>query len=103
MKARFDAVTLLCPMLVAAALGFASPASAEQIDLSTSTCKQFLSSSKDDISITLAWLDAYYKDEDAPPVIDTEKLASNAKQLAEYCAANPTIGLITAADKLFDK
>lgn len=104
MKARFDVVTtLLSPMLVVAALGLASPSAAEKIDLSTSTCKQFLSSGKDDITITLAWLDAYYKDEDAPPVIDSDKLAENAKKLAEYCAANPTIGLITAADKLFDK
>ncbi|RAI42669.1 HdeA/HdeB family chaperone [Rhodoplanes roseus] len=103
MTRRFTAVTtLLAPTLVAAALGFASPATAEKIDLSTTTCKQFLTSSKDDITITLAWLDAYYKDEDAPPVIDSDKLAANAVKLAEYCAANPTIGLITAADKLFD-
>jgi hypothetical protein len=26
---------------------------------------------------------------------------SNAKKLGEYCSANPTIGLITATDKLF--
>jgi len=44
-----------------------------------------------------------FKDEDDPPVIDTDKLIANAKKLGEYCSANPTIGLITAADKLFDK
>jgi acid stress chaperone HdeB len=37
----------------------------------------------------------------APPVIDTDKFVSNAKKLGEYCSANPTIGLITATDKLF--
>ncbi|MDC7789248.1 HdeA/HdeB family chaperone [Rhodoplanes sp. TEM] len=80
----------------------AAPAAAEKFDLSTMSCKQFLSSSKDDITITLAWLDAYYRDEDDPPIIDTDRLESNTKKLAAYCAENPSIGVITAADKLFD-
>ena len=84
-------------------LGFLSAATAEVIDLSTRTCRQFQTSDPDEIKIILAWLDAYYKDEDDPPVIDTDKLIANAKKLGEYCTANPTIGLITAADKLFDK
>jgi acid stress chaperone HdeB len=84
-------------------LGFLSAATAEVIDLSTRTCRQFQTSDPDEIKVILAWLDAYYKDEDDPPVIDTEKLIANAKKLGEYCSANPTIGLITAADKLFDK
>ena len=89
---------------VFAALVFVnSSASAVVIDLSTTTCKQFFEGSKEDIGYTLAWLDAYYKDEDDPPLIDTDKLVANAKKLGEYCAANPTIGVITAADQLFGK
>ena len=87
--------------LVLAACCCAVPAAAEKIDLSTQTCKQFLSGSKDEIAMTLTWLDAYYRDEDDPPIIDTDKFAANAKKLAEYCVANPGIGLITATDKLF--
>ena len=30
-------------------------------------------------------------------------VAYNLKKLNEYCAANPTIGLITATNKLFEK
>lgn len=92
------------PAMLAAALviGLAAPASAEKFDLSTLSCKQFLSSSKDDITITLAWLDAYYRDEDDPPIIDTERLEANTKKLAQYCSENPSVGVITAADKLFD-
>jgi acid stress chaperone HdeB len=80
-----------------------TPAFADDIDLSTWTCKQFISASKDDIGVVLAWLDGYYKDEDDPPVIDTTKFVDNAKKLGEYCAAHPDIGLITATDKLFQK
>src|SRR5579864_9072487 len=84
------------------ALGLA-PARAEKLDLSTLTCKQFMSLSKDEINMILTWLDAYYKDEDAPAVIDTDKYIRNAGKLGGYCAGNPTIGLITATDKLFGK
>ena len=76
--------------------GLAAP-----IDLSAQTRKQFQASSPDEIKIILAWLDGYYKDEKDPPVIDTDKFVANAKKLGEYCSANPTIGLITATDKLF--
>jgi acid stress chaperone HdeB len=95
MKPAFVALLSALIMLPAAA------ARAEKIDLSTMTCKAFVESSKEEIGIILTWLDAYYKDEDDPPVIDTEKFENNAKKLGAYCGANPTIGLITATDKLF--
>jgi acid stress chaperone HdeB len=76
-------------------------ARAEKIDFSTTTCKQFLESHKSEIGIILAWLDGYYRDEDDPPIFDTDKFEANAKKLATYCAAHPTVGLITAADELF--
>jgi len=88
---------------VAATLALASPAHAEKWDLSTMNCQAFLSQDKDTMNILLAWLDAYYKEEDDPPVIDSAKYLANAKKLGDYCRANPTLGLITATDKLFGK
>lgn len=79
-----------------------SPAAAEKWDLSTMTCQQFLHADKDTITIILTWLDAYYKDDDAPPVIDTDKFVKNAEKLAGFCAKSPSLGLITAADEVFD-
>jgi len=90
-------------IFAAAMVGGALPAVADDIDLSTWTCHQFQSASKDDIGVILAWLDGYYKDEDDPPVIDTTQFVANAKKLGQYCAAHPDIGLITATDKLFQK
>jgi acid stress chaperone HdeB len=80
-----------------------APARADDIDLSTWTCRQFQAASRDDTSVILAWLDGYYKDEDDPPVINTTQFVANAKKLGEYCSAHPDIGLITATDKLFQK
>lgn len=74
---------------------------ASEIDLSTWTCHQFQTASKDDVGVILAWLDGYYKSENDPPVIDTDKFVDNAKKLGEYCSAHPDSGLITATDTLF--
>ena len=87
--------------LTAGMLFCSSPAPADQIDLSTWTCKRFLSASKEDVGVILAWLDGYYTDEDDPPTIDTGKLVASAKKLGEYCTAHPNDHLIDAADKLF--
>jgi acid stress chaperone HdeB len=92
--------TIVVAALVA---GFSFAAAAEVIDLSAKTCQQFRQSGKEEIGIILAWLDGYYKDEKDPPIIDTDKFVENSKKLGEYCAANPTIGLITATEKLFGK
>jgi acid stress chaperone HdeB len=96
MKALFGALLLVLT------LG-AAPARAEVIDLSTWTCSKFQNSSKDEIGIILAWLNGYYRDEKDPPVIDTDKFVADAKKLGEFCSANPSVGLITAMDKLFAK
>jgi acid stress chaperone HdeB len=86
-----------------AVLAWSAPASAADIDLSTWTCAQFQSASKDDVGVILAWLDGYYKDEDDPPVIDSSQFAANAKKLGDYCTVHPDVELITATDKLFQK
>ncbi|HUD85907.1 MAG TPA: HdeA/HdeB family chaperone [Xanthobacteraceae bacterium] len=94
---------LLASLLVAGAVLCCGPAMAEDIDLTAWTCKQFMSASKEDVGVILAWLDGYYKEEDDPPVIDTAELVANAKKLGEYCAAHPNDALIDASDKLFQK
>ena len=93
----------LAALLFGFCLFSAGAARAEKIDFSTTTCKQFLEGHKDAIGLVLAWLDGYYRDEDDPPVFDTERFDANAKKLGAFCAANPQLGLITATDKLFGK
>ena len=89
------------PTLVIATLIGCTSVLASQIDLSTWTCHKFQAASRDDVRVILAWLDGYYKGEDDPPIIDTDKFVANAKKLGEYCSAHPEIGLITATDQLF--
>jgi acid stress chaperone HdeB len=93
--------SLFASALIAGLVLGAAPAPAETIDLSTWTCSKFQGSDKETIGVVLAWLDGYYQDENAPAVIDTNKFVANAKKIGEYCSKNPTVGLITATDKLF--
>src|SRR5271166_1153887 len=96
------AMKFLAGLLTAGMIAYCGPAYAEDIDLSTWTCTKFVNADKTTIEIILTWLDGYYKDEDDPPIIETDKFLANAKKLGEYCAAHPDNGLITAADKVLN-
>ena len=87
----------------AGVLAWSASAKANEIDLSTWTCKQFQSAGKGEVTLILAWLDGYYRAKDDPPVIDTDQLGANAKKLGDYCATHPDTKLITAADSLFER
>lgn len=90
-------------LLVAAALYAPLPAQAQQLDLSTITCKDFIGSDKDTIGLILMWLEGYYSDQDAKPIVDFDKMKTHGGQLGEYCGKNPGHSLITAADEIMDK
>ena len=93
----------LLMLTVSATLLFTPVASrAQQIDLSVITCKQFFDYSKENMMVMMMWLDGYYSEEDAPPVVDFEKMGENMKKLAEYCAKNQGKSVITAADAVWE-
>ena len=89
---------LLLGIVIAFVLASAPPASAQRLDLSTVTCKQFVESSKENIGLILMWLHGYWTDADDPPIIDFDRLQSDAEKLGAYCGRNPGDGLITAAE-----
>jgi acid stress chaperone HdeB len=96
-------VKILSAILVAVSLAVAAPAQAQKLDLSTVTCKQFLESGKENISLILMWLAGYYSDEDDPPIVDFDKMKTDAEKLGEYCGKNLTTGVITAAEEVLSK
>ncbi len=85
--------------VLTAALCAATPAQAERLDLSTIKCKDFVSSARENIGLILMWLAGYYSDDDAPPVVDFDKMREDVGKLNAYCTKNPTAGLITAAEE----
>jgi acid stress chaperone HdeB len=88
-------------MLFAAALVLSSvPARAEVLDLSTMTCKQFLQGGDDEIKMVLTWMDGWYKGDEDKAIIDTNVFVENAKKFGAYCAANPSISIVNAAEEI---
>jgi len=92
----------LLPVIAALLLAGAAPAAAQKVDLSTVKCKEFISSGNENIGLILMWLTGYYADQEASPVIDFDKMKSDASKIGEYCGANPENGLITAAESVFE-
>jgi acid stress chaperone HdeB len=94
---------ILTAMVVAGALLAAPPASAQVVDVNTITCKDFLEFNKDITFAIIMWLDAYYRDEDDPAIINFDQMAQKAGRLATYCQRNPTHSLTTAAEPIMSK
>ena len=90
-------------VLVAAALLAAAPADAQVIDLSTLRCKQFIELPKEALNAVTLWLDAYLTDEEESAIIDFDKMKGKADRLTAYCAHNPDMSLMTAAESVMDK
>ena len=51
----------------------------------------------------LMWLQAYYTEADAKPIVDLDKMNSDGAKIAEYCGRYPTHTVIIAADNAMEK
>jgi acid stress chaperone HdeB len=80
-----------------------APANAVVLDLSTMTCKQFVEGGPDEIKMVLTWMDGWYKGDEDEAIIDTDVFVDNAKKFGTYCAANPSISIVNAAEKILGK
>jgi acid stress chaperone HdeB len=91
-------------VVVAALLVLPSvPARAEVLDLATMSCKQFVESGDDMIKLVLIWMDGWYKGDSDEAIIDTDVFTQNAKKFGAYCAVNPTVSIVNAAEKILGK
>jgi acid stress chaperone HdeB len=91
-------------LLLAASLAFAgTPAQAQVVNLSKTTCKELLASGKDGLIIIWSWLYGYYSDQDADPVVDFGKLTAKGQALAESCARTPDKDVISVAEDIYEK
>ena len=92
--------------MIVAAVGLtlaSAPAHAVVLDLSTVTCQQFIEGDKDEITMVLTWLDGWYKGDEDEAIIDTDVFVANAKKFGGFCAANPSISVVNAAEKILGK
>ena len=93
-------VKILSASVTAVVLAAATPAQAQKVDLSTISCKQFLEMNRESISLILMWMAGYYSDQDAPPIVDFDKMKTDGRKLGEYCGKHPDDSIITAAEEV---
>jgi hypothetical protein len=91
---------LLITAFFAAALMAASSAFAQTVDVSTITCKDFSAHKKDEMLAIMMWLSGYYTKDDDPTVVDFAKVKAKTDKVADYCAKNPAVGLVPAAEPI---
>jgi len=91
---------LLTSAVFAAALTAASSAFAQTVDVSTITCKDFSAHKKDEMLAIMMWLSGYYTKDDDPTVVDFAKVKAKTDKVADYCAKNPAVGLVPAAEPI---
>jgi acid stress chaperone HdeB len=90
-------IALFVAVLVAAS------AHAQVVDLSTIKCKDFIELPKDTANAITTWLEGYFTDEEDPAVVDLDKLKGKTDKLGAFCAANPKMSLMTAAENVMAK
>ena len=87
-------------VVMSTVLAFALPASAQVLDLATASCKDFTAGKKEVATAIVLWLSGYYTKDDDPQVIDFDKVRAKSDKLADYCAKNPSAGLLSAAEPI---
>lgn len=92
---------------VAAVLGaaalLASPARAvEPFDISRLTCEAFVKFGDEDKTTVIMWLEGYYADKGAKPVIDFPKAADDLAQILAECEDAPAKSLGLAAKETME-
>ena len=88
--------------IVAALLG-APPAHAQRFDLAAVKCKDFVAGNKDEVGMILMWLEGYYSEENASPVVDFDTMRASGRKISEYCGRNPGDSVVDAADAVLGK
>ncbi|HEY4855120.1 MAG TPA: HdeA/HdeB family chaperone [Xanthobacteraceae bacterium] len=73
------------------------------INLSMLKCKDFIELPKETIASLTVWLDGYYTDEEDAAVFEPDKLKVKTEKLTAFCAQNPKIGVMAAAEGVMAK
>ena len=89
-------------LTTAAVLFLCAPANAQRLDLAAMKCKDFLAN-KPNIELVLMWLEGYYSEENASPIVDFEKMKQDAGKISDFCGKNPDNSVIDAAEVALGK
>ena len=83
-----------------AILSFSLPAAAETIDLATVKCAELASMNENDAGFLFTWLLGYAGGQAGTTTMDLSEMDSLGTKIGEYCAANPDVGILSAATEI---
>jgi acid stress chaperone HdeB len=55
------------------------------------------------IKMVLNWMDGWYKGDSDEAIIGTDVFVENARKFGTYCAKNPTMSIVNAAEAVLGK
>jgi hypothetical protein len=90
----------LLMLLTLTAMTATAPARAEKLDLSAVKCKDLIGRTKVQIDVVVLWLQGYYTLENAPRIVDYDKMQADSVKLVAYCRKNPNDSVVDAADEV---
>lgn len=79
-----------------ATIAFVVPVQAETIDLATVKCSDLATMNDDDGKFLFAWLLGYAGGQASDTTLDLGATDAIGKNIGEYCAANPDVGVVSA-------
>jgi acid stress chaperone HdeB len=89
--------------VVLASLLVAGPVRAQSINLATLKCREFIELSKETTAMLTVWLDGYYTDEEDAALFEPDKLKIKTEKLNGFCAQNPKMSVMMAAENVMAK
>jgi acid stress chaperone HdeB len=78
-------------------------AAAQPIEIASIKCKAFMELPKETANAVTVWLDGHLTDEEEVAVVDLDRLKAMTQKLVAFCAQNPAMGLISAAENILTK
>ena len=75
-------------------------AKAEVIDLATVKCSELATMSETDGTFLFSWLLGYMGGKNDKTTMDLADMESSGEEIGKYCAANPDVGVLTAASEV---
>lgn len=91
--------SLLAAAAILAILGSAS-VRAETVDIATVKCSDLASMSDSDGTFLFTWLLGYEAGQAGTTTMDLSKMESVGKEIGDYCAKNPAVGVLSAATEV---
>ncbi len=86
-----------------AAISFTVPAQAETIDLATVKCSELATMDEAGATFMFTWLLGYVSGQAGTTTMDLSAMESTGKDIGEYCAQNPDVGILSATQAVLSE